>query len=95
MPLSTALPTLKLDIWLALETARTSISAGAEEGKKPTDINKQLGADIGDAIHFYTTQAVVDTTVITVLAGIAAPLAPAGAAPVAGAGAGKGFGILL
>jgi hypothetical protein len=95
MPLSSALPQLKLDIWSALETARTSIPAGAESGKAPALINKQLGADIGDAIHFYTTQAVVDTTVVTVLAGVAAPLAPTGAAPVAGAGTGKGVGVLL
>ena len=95
MPLSVAVFTLNDEIFLALEDARKTISVGDEDGKDPSSINKKLAFDLSQAIHFYTSQAVVDTTVITVLAGIAAPLAPTGAAPVAGAGAGKGSGILL
>ena len=95
MPLSAALPLLQLDIWLALEDARKSIPEAAETGTSPSDINKALGDALGMAIHSYTTSAVVQTTVITVLAGIAAPLAPAGACPVAGAGMGSGTGTLL
>ncbi len=95
MPLSTALPMLQLEIWMALEDARKSIPEAAESGKSPSDINKTLGDNLGLAIHTYTTQALVQTSVITVLAGIAAPLAPTGACPVAGAGMGSGTGMLL
>ena len=95
MPLSVAKFTLNEEIFAALEDARRTIAVGAEDGKDPTTINKKLAFDLAEAIHFYTTSAVVDTSVITVLAGIAAPLAPTGACPVAGAGTGKGTGILL
>jgi hypothetical protein len=95
MPLTSALPTLKIELFLALEDARKTIPAGDEVGTEPTTINQTLANAMGQAIHDYTMQAVVSTTVITVLAGIAAPLAPTGACPVAGAGAGTGTGVLL
>ena len=47
------------------------------------------------AIHDYTMSAVVVTQVVTVLAGLAAPLAPTGVAGVTGAGLGSGTGNLL
>ena len=95
MPLTSALPTLKIELFLALEDARKSIPAGAEDGTAPTSINQTLADSMGQAIHDYTMQAVVSTSVVTVLAGIAAPLAPAGACAVAGAGMGTGTGVLL
>ena len=95
MPLSVALPMLEMDIFMALENARGQIAVAAESGKTPTEINQLFAFDLSLAIHSYTTQALVQTNVITVLAGIAAPLAPAGACPVAGAGMGTGTGVLL
>ena len=95
MPLATAWLVLYDEIFIALEDARNSITVGAEDGKDPSSINKALAFKLAQAIHDYTTSAVVDTNVMTVLAGIAAPLAPAGVAGVTGAGAGKGVGTLL
>ncbi len=95
MPLADAVFTLKEDIELALNDAGASIANGAEDGKTPDQINKKLAFDLSQAIHSYTLSAVVTTQVVTVLAGLAAPLAPAGVAAVTGAGMGTGTGNLL
>ena len=95
MPLADAVFTLKEDIELALNDAGSSIDNGAEDGKTPEDINKKLAFDLSQAIHAYTLSAVVTTQVVTVLAGLAAPLAPTGVAGVTGAGMGTGTGNLL
>tara|TARA_B100000683_G_C12301774_1_gene478518 strand:+ start:491 stop:778 length:288 start_codon:yes stop_codon:yes gene_type:complete len=95
MPLSDAVFTLKEDIQLALNDAGASIANGAEDGKTPEQINKKLALDLSNAIHAYTLSAVVVTQVVTVLAGLAAPLAPTGVAGVTGAGMGTGTGNLL
>ena len=95
MPLSDAVFTLKDEIELALNTAGETIENGAEDGKSPEQINKKLAYDLSMAIHDYTMSAVVVTQVVTVLAGLAAPLAPTGVAGVTGAGLGSGTGNLL
>jgi hypothetical protein len=95
MPLSTAYPLLEAEIFSALQGAGRAIAPGGEEGVSPSDINQQLATDLARAIHSYTMSAVVTTSVITVVGGIAAPLAPAGAAPVVAAGGGSGTGSLL
>ena len=95
MPLSAAYPLLEAQIYSALQTAGRTISPGGEEGASPGDINQQLATELAAAIHAYTMSAVVTTSVITVVGGIAAPLAPAGAAPVVAAGGGSGTGSLL
>ena len=95
MPLSVAIFGLKDMIFAALEVARETISVGDEGEADPSAINRRLANDLANAIHDYTIQAQVDTQVLTVLAGIAAPLAPTGIAGVTGAGVGNGAGILL
>ena len=95
MPLADAVFTLFDEIELALNEAGSSITAGAEDGKTPEQINKALAFKLAQAIHDYTTSAVVTTQVVTVLAGLAAPLAPTGVAGVTGAGMGTGTGNLL
>lgn len=95
MPLADAVFTLKEEIELALNDAGAMIANGAEDGKTPDQINKKLAFDLSQAIHSYTLSAVVTTQVVTVLAGIAAPLALTGVAGVTGAGMGTGTGNLL
>ena len=95
MPLADAVFTLNDEINNALNEAGQSISSGAEDGKTPEQINKALAFKLAMAIHDYTTSAVVTTQVVTVLAGLAAPLAPTGVAGVTGAGMGTGTGSLL
>ena len=95
MPLSIAKPVLELQIYNALETAGQTIPSGAEEGSTPTEINAKLAQDLANAIHFYTTQAQVVTSVVTVVGGIAVPIIMGTAAPVIAAGGGSGSGVLL
>ena len=94
MPLSIAQPVLELQIFNALESARQTIPSGAESGTEPTSINATLARDLANAIHFYTTQAVVITSVVTVVGGIAVPIIMGTAAPVIAAGGGSGSGVL-
>jgi len=93
MPLSAAKPLLELEIFAALENAGGSIDAGAEDGTSPTEINQTLAKELAAAIHNYTTQAMVTTQVVTVLAGVAIGATVAG--PVTGAGMGSGTGMLM
>ena len=93
MPLSAAKPLLEAEIFAALQNAGRAIDPGAEDGASPLDINQALAKDLASAIHTYTTQAIVTTQVITVLAGVAVGAAVAGA--VTGAGMGSGTGTLM
>ena len=95
MPLSTAQPILEMQIYNALDMAGQTIAVGAEDGATPTSINGQLAKDLANAIHFYTTQAQVVTSVVTVVGGIAVPIIMGTAAPVVAAGGGSGNGVLL
>lgn len=95
MPLSTAIETLKLDILVALMNVKES--ANVTHGEKKSDEDAILEAyanELATAIHNYTLQAVVTTTVNSIVIGTAAPLAPTGAAPVIGKGTGAGNGNL-
>ena len=96
MPLSAAYPGLISDI-----EAAYAAKQDAMEGLKKNDdaaraaIMTKFYFDLATAIHSYTMSAVVMTSVTTGVVGIAGPLAPGGACPVAGAGVGAGTGNLL
>ncbi len=95
MPLSRAKPVLEISIFQALERAGQTIAVQSESGATPTQINQTLAKDLATAIHFYTTQAQVVTSVVTVVGGIAVPIIMGTAAPVIAAGGGSGNGVLL
>ena len=96
MPLSAAYPSLITAIESAFQTKQDAMEAlKKNDDAARAAINQQFYLDLATAIHTYTMSAVVTTTVVTGVVGVAGPLAPAGACPVAGAGSGAGTGNLL
>jgi len=92
MPLAAAYPLLEE----AIKTAYLKLlNAAQADGDNAEELMKELAKDLAAAIHEYTMSAVVSTVTSTTVIGTAAPLAPAGIAPVFGAGAGTGTGNLL
>ena len=95
MPLSAAVEILKIDILDALMNVKDAANVTHGEKKSDEDtILETYANELATAIHNYTLQAVVTTTVNSVVIGTAAPLAPTGAAPVIGKGTGAGNGNL-
>lgn len=99
MPLSTAYPTLILDIEAAFKKKQEAYEK-SDSSKKMTQaerdaIDIQFYTALATAIHAYTMSAVVATSVGCTVIGMAAPLAPAGAAPVFGSALGTGSGNLI
>lgn len=84
MPLSVAKEPLQVQIEAAFIKV---LKAGEQKGAKPEQIIADLAADLTNAIHAYTTQALVQTTGgVGVLAGVAAGcVPPAFTGPVSGA----------
>lgn len=82
MPLQAAFPTLQSDIEAAFKKMRDAAQADGDTSDK---VIAQLAADLAIAIHSYTLQAVVVANGGGATTGVAAPLAPTGAAPVVGA----------
>ena len=87
MPLSAAKPGLEAQIKQAFKKV---LSAGKEDEANPDSVIDALAAELAEAIHTYTTQALVSTN-INVVPGI--PVATAGSpASQAGATTGPGTG---
>ena len=82
MPLSAAFPTLQSDIEAAFKKMRDAAQADGDTSDK---VIAQLSRDLALAIHSYTLQAVVVANGGGPATGVAAPLAPTGAAPVVSA----------
>lgn len=82
MPLQAAFPTLQSDIEAAFKKMRDAAQADGDTSDK---VIAQLARDLALAIHAYTLQAVVVANGGGGVTGVAAPLAPAGAAPIVGA----------
>ena len=84
MPLAAAKKPLQLQIEAAFIKV---MKAGEKDGANPEQIIKDLSIDLANAIHTYTTQALVTTTGgIGVLTGVAAGcVPPAFTGPVTGA----------
>lgn len=96
MPLMSAYPNLITAIEAAFENKRAAMEALTEMDEASRDaINQVFYLELATAIHTYTLQAQVMTSVTTGVVGVAGPLAPVGACPVAGAGVGAGVGNLL
>ena len=96
MPLSAAFPTLQQDIKKAFQDKKEAMEALKEEDPAArAAIEEKFYLAMSLAIHSYTMSATVMTTVVTGVVGVAGPLAPVGACPVAGAGTGSGTGNLL
>tara|TARA_Y100000310_G_scaffold184054_1_gene184198 strand:- start:210 stop:494 length:285 start_codon:yes stop_codon:yes gene_type:complete len=91
MPLSSAQAGLEAQIKSAFLAV---LEAGKQDGANPETIVAQLASGLSEAIHAYTTQAQVNTT-ITVTPGIAvatagSPSAQAGSTTSPGSGTGTG-----
>ena len=98
MPLAAGYPLLIKAIEEAFETKTAAINALASYDKAVVDaINKNFYIELATAIHSYTMSAVVSTTVLGGMYGIAAPIVPmvSVSAPVFGPIAGVGTGNLL
>ena len=96
MPLMSAYPNLITAIETAFENKIAAMEALPKEDKAARDAIKQaFYVELATAIHMYTLQAQVMTSVTTGVVGVAGPLAPVGACPVAGAGVGAGVGNLV
>tara|TARA_X000000950_G_C13704346_1_gene573474 strand:+ start:601 stop:891 length:291 start_codon:yes stop_codon:yes gene_type:complete len=96
MPLTAAFPTLVQDIEAAFADKNEAMQALKEnDDAARSAIEMKFYFALGMAIHTYTMSATVMTTVVTGVVGVAGPLAPVGACPVAGAGTGSGTGNLL
>jgi hypothetical protein len=99
MPLSAAYPTLISDIEAAFKKKQEAYEK-SDASKKMSQadrdaIDTQFYTALATAIHAYTMSAVVATSVGCTVIGMAAPLAPAGAAPVFGTAVGTGAGNLI
>lgn len=81
MPLSAAQPGLQAQIEAAFKKV---LAAGKQDGANPDIIIATLSLDLAAAIHAYTMQAVVNSIGAGAIVGVAGPLAPIGACPVAG-----------
>ena len=92
MPLSAAKPLLEIEIKAAFKNV---MKEGAKDGADPDKIIADLAGALTSAIDMYVNSAQVVTTVTTAVVGTAAPVPPAGAAGVVGAGSGAGNGNLL
>lgn len=66
----------------------------AEKSSNEDTILADFAKELSQAIHDYVLTATVTTSVNTLVNGIAAPLAPTGAANVVGKGTGAGSGNL-
>ena len=77
-----------------LEAAIKQAYTNAQEGGKKGDVIEILATEMAAAIHAYVASAIVTTSTTAAVIGIAAPLAPAGAAPVTGTALGAGTGGL-
>ena len=96
MPLAAAYPSLIQAIESAFENKIAAMEALPKEDSAAREaIKKAFYLELATAIHSYTMSATVITSVTTGVVGIAGPLAPVGACPVAGAGMGAGTGNLL
>ena len=96
MPLTAAFPTLQQDIAKAFKDKKEAMEAlKKEDPAARAAIEEKFYFAMAMAIHTYTMSATVMTTVVTGVVGVAGPLAPVGACPVAGAGTGSGTGNLL
>ena len=93
MPLSK--PLLEQNILIALQNMKDNAKeAVAEKSSNEEDILAEFAKELSQAIHDYVLQATVTTSVNSFVTGIAAPLAPTGAARVVGKGTGSGSGNL-
>ena len=96
MPLSAAKAALEQEILAALVKMKESSKKNHGGDQAEKDILDVFAMDLATAIHNYTMQAeVVVSTVTTAVTGVAAPLAPTGAASVVGMGSGAGKGNLV
>ena len=96
MPLSSAFPGLQADIEAAFKKLRDSAKQDAtESGDNSDQVIFQVSMDLANAIHKYVMSAQVMTNGGGPITGIAAPLAPTGAAPVVGAATTTSTGNLL
>ena len=92
MPLAAAYPLLEE----AIKNAYLKLLDSAQsDGDNAEKLMTELAKDLAAAIHEYTMSAVVSTVTSNTVVGLAAPLAPAGAAPVFGNSVGTGTGNLL
>ena len=83
MPLSSSFPGLQQDIEAAFKKLRDSAKQDATEaGDNSDQVIAQVSMDLAMAIHNYVMQAQVMASGGGPVTGVAAPLAPAGAAPV-------------
>lgn len=89
MPLSVAKVGLEAQIRSAFEKARTS---GSADGDNSSDVIATLANELATAINAYTTQAVVQVTLVnTAVVGVGGGVP----GPVVGTGVGIGSGILI
>ena len=96
MPLSAAFPGLQADIEAAFKKLRDSAKSDATEaGDNSDQVIAQVSLDLAMAIHNYVLSATVMTNGGGPITGMAAPLAPSGAAPVVGAATTTSTGNLL
>jgi len=83
MPLSAAFPGLQADIEAAFKKLRDAAKQDATEaGDNSDQVILQVSMDLALAIHKYVLSATVMTSGGGPVTGVAAPLAPTGAAPV-------------
>ena len=86
---------LEATILNALKNMKDNAKKEVPEGTTKEDaILAEFAKDLSQAIHDYILTATVSTSVNTLVNGIAAPLAPTGAANVLGKGTGAGTGNL-
>ena len=96
MPLAAAYTGLIADIEAAFKNKKEAMESLKKDDKAQRDAIEQIFYfELATAIHTYTMSAMVVTSVTTGVVGIAGPLAPVGACPVAGAGMGAGTGNLI
>ena len=96
MPLSAAFPGLQADIEAAFKKLRDSAKQDATEaGDNSDQVIMKVSLDLALAIHNYVLSATVMTSGGGPVTGMAAPLAPTGAAPVVAAATTTSTGNLL
>ena len=96
MPLSSAFPGLQADIEAAFKKLRDSAKQPASDsGDNSDQVIAQVSMDLAMAIHNYVMQAQVMASGGGPVTGVAAPLAPAGAAPVVAVASTTSVGNLL
>lgn len=96
MPLSDSYPILQAEIEIAFKKLRDNAKKAAKGDKDNSDeVIAQVSHDLAAAIHSYVLSAVVITTGVSVVTGVAGPLAPVGACPIVGAGVTSGQGNLI